>query len=310
MALYRTGHGIRVCRGRSVGCYNGGMNPKFSFGLVADCQYTDTDDTEYQEMGAEHHTYYNYNRRSPQKLQEAVGILNEHDLAFIVHLGDFTNSNLDDADVLLPITDKATAEVWHVFGNHDVDKLNGNYQLALDKYRMPDRYYSKNVNGYRLVILDTCEVGVMESAEGSEAWNEGRALLDKMKANGAVNAYDWNGGLSREQLTWLDKELSDAAAAGERVIIFAHHPVFPPGNLNALNQEDILDVIDTHDNIVAFINGHHHCGAFGTRKGIPYVTVPGMVNGATNAFGVANVYDDRIEIKGYGRVEDMVLSMS
>ena len=86
--------------------------------------------------------------------------------------------------------------------------------------------------------------------------------------------------------------------------------VAAPSVLNALNREEILDVIDAHDNVTAFINGHDHGGAFGVRKGVPYVTMPGMLSGATNAYGIAHLYKDRLEIDGYGRVPSRVLIQS
>ena len=50
----------------------------FKIGAIADSQYAD--------KGPSKDRLY---RQSPEKLREAVGILNEHDLAFVVHLGDF-----------------------------------------------------------------------------------------------------------------------------------------------------------------------------------------------------------------------------
>ena len=108
----------------------------------------------------------------------------------------------------------------------------------------------------------------------------------------------------------MDTELSEAAKNDERVILFAHHPVFPPGALNALNENEIMQTIDRHENVVAFINGHNHGGNFGIRNGVPYVTIEGMLSSKTNAYGVVDVYGDRLEIRGYGRVPSRTLPLS
>lgn len=283
-----------------------GKSPEVSFGIIADCQYTNAENEVGIIRGTDQ-PYYNNYRESLPKLREAVRTFNRYNLDFIVHLGDFVDRDLKDADTLHRITDGASAELLHVIGNHEFWVPGTQVKDVVEKYRMPSQYYSRQINGNRFIMLDTCDLGVLEHAEGSTEWKIGRALLDKMKLEGAVNAYHWNGGLGEQQLSWLDGELAKAKNLGEKAILFAHHPVFPPSVLNALNSNEILDVIDSHDNIVAFINGHDHGGAFGVRRGVPYVTMPGMLSGPHNAFGVAHVYSDRLEIQGYGRVHDMVL---
>lgn len=278
---------------------------------MADCQYRDADNIEARpESGAPYHLQDNYYRLSPGKLTEAVNEFNAVPLDFVIHLGDFIENDLNNADVLHPITAKLSAPFWHVLGNHDFDNSRGKMADILDKYKMRNNYYSQLVNGYRFIILDTNEIGVIEHPDDSPEWKAGRELLDTLIAQQAVNSFDWNGGLSQTQLEWLDNELAKAEEAGEKAVLFAHHPVFPPGNLVALNASDVLQIIDKHPNIVAFINGHHHCGGFGMRRNIPYLTLPGMIEGSKNAFGVVSVFDKKIEIKGYGRVQNMTFDLA
>lgn len=282
------------------------MSPEVSFGVMADCQYADADDFEGIIRGSTQRFFNNY-RLSPMKLAEAVKTYNEYDLDFIVHLGDFVDRDLNDADQLHRITGRASAPLLHVLGNHEFWVKGTKPEDVVRKYNMPSKYYSRHEKGSRFIFLDTCDLGVLEHAEDSPKWKIGRALLDKMKLEGAIQAYHWNGGLSDQQLDWLDDELLSAEEHDEQAILFAHHPVFPPSVLNALNRSEILDVIDGHDNVTAFINGHDHGGAFGVRRGVPYVTMPGMLSGPTNAYGVAHLYKDKLEISGYGRVQNMVL---
>ena len=284
------------------------MNPELSFGIVADCQYADVDDYEgvARDSGVR---YFNNYRQSLDKLSEAVTTFNSHDLEFIVHLGDFVDRDLNDADRLHKIMGNASAPLWHVLGNHEFWNKDS-VATVLEKYNMKSSYYSRVANGNRFIILDTCDLGPLEHPEGSVGWKMGQLLIEKMRLEGAINAYFWNGGLGERQMEWLNNELTTAERYDEKAILFAHHPVFPPGVLNALNDNEIMKTIDSHDNVTAFINGHNHAGAFGSRNGVPYVTMPGMLSGPTNAYGIAHVYNDRLEIKGYGRVMDMVLKAS
>jgi len=284
-------------------------SPDVSFGIIADCQYADADDFEGIIRGSSQR-FFNCYRLSPGKLEEAIDTFNEHELDFTVHLGDFIDRDLKDTKRLHRITKRGRATLLHVFGNHEFWVPGTTPEDVIKKYKMPSNYYAKREKGSRFLFLDTCDLGVLEHAEGSPEWKIGRALLDKMQWEGALQAYHWNGGLGERQLEWLDGELANAEKHDEQAVLFAHHPVFPPSVLNALNREEILDVIDAHDNVTAFINGHDHGGAFGVRKGVPYVTMPGMLSGATNAYGIAHLYKDRLEIDGYGRVPSRVLIQS
>lgn len=276
-----------------------------SFGIIADCQYVDKDDSDVVVAGTMNDMYHNRPRLSLNKLREAVDTLNTHELDFVVHLGDFTDRALEGYGKLAAVTDDLKAPFWHVLGNHEYWGVEGQEPLVLSTHGLERSYYSHVINGFRFIILDTNELGIMKHAPGTDEWIEGRALVDTMRRDGAINAYDWNGGVGLDQMDWLVGELNEAKAQGERVVIFAHHPVFPPYVLNALNSEELIDLFSQYDNIVAYINGHNHNGSYGVKDNIPYITIPGMVNTETNAFGVATVSDAGLSIQGYGRVENI-----
>jgi manganese-dependent ADP-ribose/CDP-alcohol diphosphatase len=103
-------------------------------------------------------------------------------------------------------------------------------------------------------------------------------------------------------LAWLERTCTEARAAERKVIVFAHHPVIPAGPHNVWNSDEILALIDRHPQVVAWINGHNHAGAYGERKGVPYLTMHGMVETQrTNAFATARVLKDRLVLTGHGR---------
>ena len=93
-----------------------------------------------------------------------------------------------------------------------------------------------------------------------------------------------------------------AARAERKVVVFAHHPIFPTGNHNEWNADALLRVVERNRNVVAWINGHNHAGAFGVHEGVPFITLKGMVETEkTNAFAVLHLHPDRLELVGHGR---------
>ena len=127
-------------------------------------------------------------------------------------------------------------------------------------------------------------------------------MLARLQAAKVRQAKPWNGAIGAAQLAWLDRELTAARAAKLRVIMLAHHPVWPDNDHNVWNAAEVLALLDRHRHVVAWLNGHNHAGAFGERDGLPFVTMRGMVEtAATTAYAVARVQPDRLVLEGQGR---------
>ena len=57
-----------------------------------------------------------------------------------------------------------------------------------------------------------------------------------------------------------------------------------------------------------YINGHNHAGHYLDSEGLHYLTLDGMVETKdTNAFAIADLYSDRLEINGFGRQGSHIL---
>lgn len=276
-------------------------NPRFSFGIMADCQYTDDDDKDINISGTDDFIHNRY-RQSPRKLQEIITEFNNHELAFSVHLGDFIDRDLGEIKELQAITSQAKAPLWHVLGNHDFLHNEGKLDAILSAFEMPSKYYSKQIEGFRFIILDTNDLGMIEYPKDSPEWCKGQALYEQVKSTGVPNAYPWNGAVGDEQMAWLQKELEISKTKNQKVLLFSHHPVFPPNSHNALNDTAILELIDRFDNVIGYMNGHNHLGNYGERNGVPYLTVNGIIEGDDNAFGIVHVFEDSIEVVGHGRL--------
>lgn len=270
--------------------------PSFEFGLVADVQYSD-----YDAKGTR------FYRNSVDKLTEAAATFNQHDLAFTVQLGDLIDRDISSFSTILPIYKKIESPKYHVLGNHDFPVTT---DKVVDILNMSNQYYDFSYKGWRFVTLDTNDLSLYANAAGSEKYLQAQAMYNSLKESGASNAQIWNGGIGNEQLTWLHGVLSDAVQKKEKVAVFAHMPVYPENMHNVWNGDALIHELESAGNVVAYFNGHNHAGNYALKNGIHYVNLQGMVETAdTNAYSIIRVFKDRVEIDGYGREPDRVLTI-
>jgi hypothetical protein len=146
--------------------------------------------------------------------------------------------------------------------------------------------------------------------EGSEKYKESKSVMQRLKKEGSVSACKWNGGMSEKQISWLEEKLKEAEKKKEKVIIFSHYPIYPSSEVSLWNDWEVLKLIEQFPNIIAYMNGHHHKGHFALRKGIYHVNFKGMVEFDKPTFAIADVYEDRISIRGFGAEDDRVLNFT
>lgn len=77
------------------------------------------------------------------------------------------------------------------------------------------------------------------------------------------------------------------------------------------NFDEVLAVIRSHSSVVCFMAGHDHDGGYHLDEdtGIHHVTFEGVIETPpdSSASGIMSVYEDRMELKGSGRVADRIL---
>jgi manganese-dependent ADP-ribose/CDP-alcohol diphosphatase len=265
--------------------------PLFAFGLMTDVQYADRDNSGSR-----------YYRMSPGKLEEAVRVFNRERVAFVLHLGDFINDNLHSFDTLLRITGKLETPLFFIPGNHEFGVQTGDKEKVLPLMGLSRRgYQSFSRDGWRFILVDGSETGIFRYEKGSREYEKNRRLMEKLKTGGATNVFEWNGGISHKQYKWIEKNLREAGNKGERVILFCHFPLMPgkaPELL--LNAPSVKTLIEKFPGVFAWLNGHVHVTQYVDENGINYVSFRGMVEKDANAFCIVSVYNDRLEIKGYG----------
>ena len=294
--------GLAACLGAWL-CARGSVlaqrssGPLFSFGVIADCQYCNI---KVPKTAARQYAL------SPKKLTACVEHLNRLDLQFVVHLGDFIDRDFKSFADVVPIYDKLKADHYHVLGNHDfsvVDEHKAKVPAALG---LKSRYYQFRCQGYRFIALDGNDVS-LHAYPASDPRHKAAVAFHKKLPSGTPT---WNGAVGQAQLDWLKKALGEAGRAREKVILFCHFPVYPENVHNLWNAGEVLAVVEESKGVVAYMNGHNHAGNYGFSAKRHFVTFMGLVDTEETAYAIVNVHADRLEIKGFGRQENMTLPLA
>lgn len=272
------------------------QTPIIRFGVVADIQYADADPKRD-----------NFYRSSVQKLDTAITHFNDEMVDFTVTLGDMIDRNPFDIDLIMKQLKGLNKKVYNIPGNHDYSGFVDN-NMMFKKLKMPAEYYTFAQKKWRFIMLNTNEVASYANIEASNKEKELAAIKDSIEVQGRTNAHPWNGGISNMQMLWLLEELTKAEKKGENVIVCTHHPLYPASELTALNDKEILETLSQFKNIKLVLSGHDHKGGFGTFEHIPCVTIEGMLETETNSYGIVEVFEDKIVIKGEGRLTSRTIS--
>ena len=283
-----------------------GVNKVIKFGIIADVQYSSLN-THNPDV-----------RPAPQgikKVSDAISILNKLDLDFVINLGDLIDRDAQNFPKILEAINASRAPVWHMLGNHDFcgpEYDYGHKKEALSALNLSDqtRYYFKDIEPYRFMMLDTNELGTIEQLPGSPEWVAGQNYLNDMKAKGKLNAEPWNGGVGKTQIKWLTKAIEDAQDQQLSCIVFGHHPIYPKHRENLLNEQQIANLLSSYPSVKIYISGHNHHGNFGRYKGLPCWTIEGMMDFKDKtAFADIKIYNNKLVINGHGRVKSRTLDL-
>jgi 3',5'-cyclic AMP phosphodiesterase CpdA len=265
-------------------------------------------DVQYGDFEAGSSRYY---RKSLAKLQECVDFFNSNNPLFVIQLGDFIESDAASYGPVLSIYNQLSMDHYHVLGNHDYEVRDTPRDKVGSILGMKDAYYDFAYKGWRFVVLNSSDISKYGTEPGSRDNKLAHQMLTKLKKSGAINAKSWNGGLGPEQKAWLAETLAAACLLQEKVIIFCHHPVYPSNIHNLWNDQEIISIIESYDCVVGYINGHNHGGNYGTKNGVHYLTLHGMVETKEiNAYAMIEVYAEHLKVVGYGREPYRILGFN
>ncbi|MBB5571847.1 MULTISPECIES: metallophosphoesterase [Rhizobium] len=275
--------------------------PLFRFGVVADPQYAALEPNLALDR---------YPANSLAKLAEAIAEFNRRDLAFVVTLGDIIDGGWESFDAILPVYETLRHARHFLLGNHDFAIAAQHLTEVASRVGMPSAYYDFAHAGYRFIALDGNEISLFAPPEGDPRRAEAKVMMKALHKAGAMNSHRWNAAISDTQHAWLAAKLDEAKAAGEKVVVTNHYPIFPENSHNALDSDRMLALLAEHDHVVAYLSGHNHDGNFGVVHGTYFINFKGMVDTEdTNAYAIVSVYKDRLEIEGFGREVSRVLAL-
>ena len=216
-------------------------NTLFAYGIIADCQYCNcTNGT------------YGY---SIPKLQEAVDTFNARQVSHALHLGDFIQQGFSSYDSVAPVYSSMDSAHYYALGNHEFDITPEEKPMIISRLGMPDYYYDFTKYNWRFIVLESTELAFYSEEVHPDKVAERDALWSAI--SGDDNAKTWNGGISQEQLNWLDDILTDAESKGQKAVVFAHHPVWPFTRHTLWNYQDVIDILEMHNNVVEYLSLIH-----------------------------------------------------
>jgi predicted phosphodiesterase len=275
--------------------------PLFRFGIIADPQYAAIEP---------HAGMSRYYANSLAKLSDAIDIFNGEELSFVMTLGDIIDRSFESFDDILPVYEKLRHENLFLPGNHDFAVAPEHLPTVAKRMGLAAPYHSFARHGWRFVVLNGNEVSTFAPPEDHPHRELAARRLANLKAAGAINAHPWNASLSDEQFEWLRSSLEAAKAAGERVIVMNHYPVYPSNEHDMWDRQRIIGLLTGYTNFAAYFCGHNHAGNFGEIDGRYFVNFKGMVDTAKeNAFAIVDIHGDRIEIHGFGREDSRTLKL-
>ena len=163
----------------------------------------------------------------PARLKVFLDAMADEKPDALLQLGDFAYPTKDN-EVVTQAFQQAHPRTLHVLGNHEIDGGHTFDEVA-KLWGMKGRYYTENVNGLNLIVLD-----------GNE------------KAADHTSGYPSH--MGQEQLEWLATQLKTLSGP---IIVFSHQPLAGPSSIdNAKAVQKLLN--STADKVLLAVNGHTH----------------------------------------------------
>ena len=178
----------------------------------------------------------------PARLQAFLDAMQEEQPDALVQLGDFAYPTKKNEAVTRAF-ENAHPRTLHVLGNHEIDGGHTFDEVA-KLWGMKGRYYTENVNGLNLVVLD-----------GNE------------KPQNHKSGYPAH--IGEKQLEWLAKQLNTLNGP---ILVMCHQPLAGPSSID--NAEAVQTLLNAAaDKVLLAVNGHTHIDHVARAGKISYLHV-------------------------------------
>lgn len=159
----------------------------------------------------------------------------------LIQLGDFAIPKPENQK-FIDRFNQFSSNTLHVLGNHDMDGGFGRDQ-TVSAFGMPARYYSMDIEGICVIVLDGNDPGSPSYSSGYPSY------------------------IDLEQQKWLAAELDNSQ---KPVLIVSHQPI--AGIYTIDNAREIQEILSNHaSKILLAINGHAHVDQHVVIGGVNYV---------------------------------------
>jgi len=164
---------------------------------------------------------------APARLKVFLDAMADKKPDALLQLGDFAYPTKDN-EVITKSFEQAHPRTMHVLGNHEIDGGHS-FDAVAKIWGMRGRYYTENVDGLNLIILD-----------GNEKPENHKSGYPSYVGN--------------EQLAWLETQLRTLSGP---IIVFSHQPLAGPSCIdNAKPVQELLS--SAADKVLLAVNGHTH----------------------------------------------------
>lgn len=264
------------------------------FGIVTDSHYAD------REIPLNSTRYYN---ESLDKMAECVQVMNEHNVDFLIELGDFKDQGItpNEAETLsfLNAIEKVfcsfNGPCFHVLGNHDQDSISKQQFLegiSNEGFKRASSYYSFNKKSFHFIILDA-----NFTSQGT-AYDHGN--------------FDWRDAhIPEVQLDWLTKDLAEHTMP---TIVFIHQRLDTSWTLQQYcpnNADTVRKILEDSGNVLIVFQGHDHKGDLSLINNIHYYTLKALIEGTgaeNNNYAIVEIDKNMlIRITGFRKTESINL---
>ena len=163
----------------------------------------------------------------PARLKAFLDAMKEESPDALVQLGDFAYPTKKN-DAVTKAFEKAHPRTLNVLGNHEIDGGH-TFDAVAKLWGMKGRYYTENINGLDLIVLDCNE-----------------------KPKNHKGGYPAH--IGEQQLEWLEKQLKTLKGP---ILVISHQPLAGTSGIdNAGEVQKLLN--SAADKVLLAVNGHTH----------------------------------------------------